>query len=118
MLNAPLLRDASLPNLRWYELRHSCATLLLSGGTYPTHVQKLLGYASLQLTLDRYSHWIPQWASTPRARLGSFGVESTADVLLTKCPTRTSGALRFYRICRQKREPTSGLEPLTPVHYE
>ena len=64
------LVHVGLPNIRWDDLRHSCATLLLSGGTYPTHVQKLLGYASLQLTLDRYSHWIPLWASTPRARLG------------------------------------------------
>jgi hypothetical protein len=33
-------------------------------------------------------------------------------------PTPTSGAFRFYGICRQKREPTSGLEPLTSSHYE
>ena len=64
----PLLRHAGLPNIRWHDLRHTCATLLLSRGTHPTHVQKLPGHASLQLTLDRYSHWIPLWASTPRAR--------------------------------------------------
>src|SRR5215210_5496405 len=39
--------------------------------------------------------------------------ESTADVLRTKPPTFVSGAFRFYGICRRKREPTSGLEPLT-----
>jgi hypothetical protein len=44
----------------------------------------------------------------------SFG-EVTADVLLTKPLTRISGAFHFYRICREKREPTSGLEPLTPA---
>jgi integrase len=32
---------------------------LLSRGTRPTYVQKLLGHASVQLTLDRYSHWMP-----------------------------------------------------------
>jgi|GEM_PF-3258407 hypothetical protein len=35
------------------------ATLLLSRGTQPTYVQKSLGHASVQLTLDRYSHWMP-----------------------------------------------------------
>ena len=55
----PLLRCAGLPNIRWHDLRHTCATLLLSRGTHPTYVQKLLGHASVQLTLDRYSHWMP-----------------------------------------------------------
>jgi integrase len=53
----PLLRHAGLPNIRWYDLRHTCATQLLSRGTYPTHVQKLLGHPSLQLTLERYANW-------------------------------------------------------------
>jgi integrase len=55
----PLLRRAGLPDIRWHDLRHTCATLLLSRGTHPTYVQKLLGHASVQLTLDRYSHWMP-----------------------------------------------------------
>jgi integrase len=55
----PLLRRAGLPDIRWHDLRHACATLLLSRGTHPTYVQKLLGHASVQLTLDRYSHWMP-----------------------------------------------------------
>jgi hypothetical protein len=43
---------------------------------------------------------------------------STADVLLTKHPMFWSEAWHFCRICRQKREPTSGLEPLTCSGYE
>ena len=41
------------------DLRHTYATLLLAKGTHPTYVQKSLGHASVQLTLDRYSHWMP-----------------------------------------------------------
>lgn len=55
----PLLRRAGLPEIRWHDLRHTCATLLLSRGTHPTYVQKLLGHASVPLTIDRYSHWMP-----------------------------------------------------------
>jgi integrase len=55
----PMLSRAGLPDIRWHDLRHTCATLLLSRGTHPTFVQKLLGHASVQLTLDRYSHWMP-----------------------------------------------------------
>jgi integrase len=55
----PLLRRAGLPAIRWHDLRHTYATLLLARGTHPTYVQKSLGHASVQLTLDRYSHWMP-----------------------------------------------------------
>jgi len=53
-----------------------------------------------------------------QCRGGGFGIESTAYVLLTNPSTRTSCASRFHRICRKIRESTSGLEPLTPAHYE
>ena len=55
----PLLRRAGLPDIRWHNLRHSCFTLLLSRGVHPKFVQHLAGHASIQLTLDRYSHWMP-----------------------------------------------------------
>jgi integrase len=55
----PLLRRAGLPNIRWHDLRHSCFTILLARGTHPKYVQHLAGHASIQLTLDRYSHWMP-----------------------------------------------------------
>ena len=55
----PLLKRAGLPDIRFHDLRHTCTTLLLSRGTHPKHVQQLLGHASIQLTLDRYSHWMP-----------------------------------------------------------
>jgi integrase len=55
----PLLKRAGLPDIRWHDLRHTYATLLLARGTHPTYVQKSLGHASVQLTLDRYSHWMP-----------------------------------------------------------
>jgi integrase len=55
----PLPKRAGLPDIRWHDLRHTYATLLLARGTHPTYVQKSLGHASVQLTLDRYSHWMP-----------------------------------------------------------
>jgi integrase len=55
----PLLKRTGLPGIRWHDLRHTYATLLLARGTHPTYVQKSLGHASVQLTLDRYSHWMP-----------------------------------------------------------
>lgn len=54
------LRRAELPGtFRLYDLRHTCATLLLSRNVHPKYVQELLGHASINLTLDTYSHVIP-----------------------------------------------------------
>ncbi len=56
---APLLKRASLPQITFHDLRHTCATLLLSKGVHPKFVQELLGHATISITLDRYSHVIP-----------------------------------------------------------
>jgi integrase len=55
----PLLKEAGLPDIRFHDLRHTCATLLLSRGHHPKLVQELLGHASVAMTLDRYSHVLP-----------------------------------------------------------
>lgn len=55
----PLLERAGLPVIRFHDLRHTCATLLLGRGVHPRVVQDLLGHASVTLTLDTYSHVLP-----------------------------------------------------------
>jgi integrase len=56
----PILKRADLlEDCTPHQLRHTCATLLLSRGVHPKFVQELLGHATIALTLDRYSHWIP-----------------------------------------------------------
>jgi integrase len=54
-----LLREAGLPHVRFHDLRHTCATLLLSKGTHPKFVQELLAHATVAITLDTYSHVVP-----------------------------------------------------------
>jgi integrase len=54
----PLLERGGLERVRFHDLRHTCATLLLSRGVHPKFVQELLGHSSIAMTLDRYSHWI------------------------------------------------------------
>ena len=56
---APLLERAGLPHMRFHDLRHTCATLLLSRGVHPKFVQELLGHATISITLDTYSHVMP-----------------------------------------------------------
>jgi integrase len=56
---ARLLKEARLPHIRFHDLRHTCATLLLTQGTHPKYVQDLLGHATIAITLDTYSHVMP-----------------------------------------------------------
>src|SRR5215218_6306892 len=55
----PLLKKASLPDIRFHDLRHTCATLLLGKGVHAKFVQELLGHATISITLDTYSHVLP-----------------------------------------------------------
>lgn len=55
----PLLKKAKLPQIRFHDLRHTCATLLLSRNVHPKYVQELLGHSNIAITLDTYSHVIP-----------------------------------------------------------
>ncbi len=55
----PLLSKAGFPDIRFHDLRHTCATLLLSKGVHAKFVQELLGHASISITLDTYSHILP-----------------------------------------------------------
>ncbi|MBI4504010.1 MAG: site-specific integrase [Chloroflexi bacterium] len=54
-----LLERAGLPPMRFHDLRHGCATLLLAGGVHPKLVQELLGHSRISITMDIYSHVTP-----------------------------------------------------------
>ena len=43
----------------FHDLRHTCATLLLTKGVHPKIVSEMLGHSSVSITLDVYSHVIP-----------------------------------------------------------
>lgn len=65
----PLLRMAGLPDIRLYDLRHSAATLRLANGENPKIVSEMLGHSSVVLTLDTYSHVLPEMQGASAARL-------------------------------------------------
>jgi integrase len=54
-----LLRTAELPDVRFHDLRHSAASLLLAQGVPMRAVMELLGHSSIGTTADIYSHVMP-----------------------------------------------------------
>ncbi len=54
-----VLKKAGLSHIRFHDLRHTHATLMLKSGVHPKIVSERLGHASVAFTLDTYSHVVP-----------------------------------------------------------
>ena len=54
-----LLIVAGLPDIRFHDLRHTAATIMLQQNVHPKVVQERLGHADISLTLNTYSHVMP-----------------------------------------------------------
>lgn len=67
MLN-PALRKAGLRPLRWHDLRHTFASLLIAGGANITFVSRQLGHSSSQITLGVYAHLLDRKEQAQRTR--------------------------------------------------
>ena len=53
-------RDSNnLPKIRFHDLRHTCATMMIAAGVDPKTVQTRLGHSDVQITLNTYSHCLP-----------------------------------------------------------
>ncbi|HEY6284837.1 MAG TPA: site-specific integrase [Ktedonobacteraceae bacterium] len=67
-----LLKKAGLPDIRFHDLRHSAATLLLSVGVHPKVVQEILGHSQISITMDVYSHVLPGMQQDAMSRLNAI----------------------------------------------
>ncbi|MCY4355371.1 MAG: tyrosine-type recombinase/integrase [Truepera sp.] len=75
-----VLKRAGLPeDIRLYDLRHTCASLLLQVDVHPKVVSERLGHASITLTLDTYSHVLPSMQQEASDRLERLLYEERGD---------------------------------------
>jgi integrase len=54
-----MIKRLNLPKITFHDLRHTHATLLLEAGVHPKVVQERLGHSTISMTLDTYSHVLP-----------------------------------------------------------
>jgi integrase len=64
----PALEDAGLQPIRWHDLRHTFASLLIAGGANITFVSRQLGHTSSQITLGIYAHLLDGEEQARRTR--------------------------------------------------
>jgi integrase len=54
-----LVDKSGLPYIRFHDLRHTHATLLLQQGVHPKVVSERLGHSTIGITMDTYTHVLP-----------------------------------------------------------
>ena len=56
---APAVRRSGLGAVRFHDLRHTYATLMVAAGAHAKYLQAQMGHASIRVTLDLYGHLYP-----------------------------------------------------------
>lgn len=64
-----MIKKTGVPQIRFHDLRHTAASLMLAGGVHAKVVQERLGHSNISITLDRYSHVAPSMQSDAAERL-------------------------------------------------
>jgi integrase len=84
-LFCPALLRAGLPEeVRFHDLRHTCAALLIAEGAHPKAIQAHLGHSSIQVTMDRYGHLFPDTLEHLADRLDAARAAARTDPARTE----------------------------------
>jgi integrase len=115
----PAVRRAGLPtSLRFHDLRHTSASLLIGLGANPKQIQERLGHSTIQLTFDRYGHLFD--GHDQQLREGLEGLHATASVSrscheLDDVGVAAQPERETVPVTRGFLERTTGFEPATPT---
>jgi integrase len=81
----PALTRAGLPaQVRFHDLRHTCAALLIAQGAHPKAIQAHLGHSSIQVTMDRYGYLFPDALEQLADRLDAARAAAGTDPVRTE----------------------------------
>jgi integrase len=88
----PALRRAGLESaVRFHDLRHTCAALLIAQSAHPKEIQARLGHASITTTLDLYGHLMPSLGAQLDTALDKARDEARANLPRPDRGLQTSG---------------------------
>ena len=81
----PTPQTPQFPAIRFHDLRHSAATILLAQGVSPRYISELLGHSQVSFTMQTYAHVLPEVQRS---------VATTMDEILAPKPVATSVATK------------------------
>ncbi len=76
-----LIKKADVPKIRFHDLRHTVATLMLKGEINPKIVKEILGHSDVRITLDIYSHVLPSVHKETAQKFGNMLFDQANSVL-------------------------------------
>jgi Phage integrase family len=116
-----LLAKAGLADIRFHDLRHSSASLLLGLGVHPKVVQELLGHMEISTTMNIYSHVLPTMQRDAMEQLNRK-LQSRAFCILLSARGNPRGEERLEPLLswleahsQKQKVPRDGIEPTTPA---
>jgi integrase len=80
----PALKAAGLQRIRFHDLRHTFASLLIDQGEHPKYIQSQMGHASINITMDTYGHLMKSTNEDAAARLGKAVFEPTGSKMVAE----------------------------------
>jgi len=86
----PALSRSGLRRIRFHDLRHTYAALLISQGENIKFIQHQLGHASIQTTMDCYGHLLPEVSQGTGKRLDETVFGESVSKMLAKSPSDDS----------------------------
>jgi integrase len=106
----PALRRAGLRKIRFHDLRHTFTALLIATGENPKYIQQQLGHASIQTTMDRYGHLMPESHREAGERLDEFifGEASTQRNAEATAQGKEAKNVIFPERSESSTDPTTG----------
>ena len=107
---ASLLKASGLRRVRFHDLRHTFASLLLQQGESPVYVKEQMGHSSIQVTVDLYGHLIPGGNKQAVDRLDTQVLDPTKSekfcvpIVTRSEPGRFLGAGGLDSICSKEKD--------------
>jgi len=94
----PALRRAGLPRMRFHDLRHTYASLLIDQGEHPKYIQTQMGHSSINVTMDVYGHLMNSVKRESANRLGEAVLGGKLQTSGSKMVADDQGEMGFRRL--------------------
>lgn len=91
------LEQADLPEIRFHDLRHSCATMLIAQGVHPRIVMEILGHSQIGLTMNTYGHVLPETRRVAASAIDSLFQVMEEEAVRPDPPAKPRKGLKTLR---------------------